>query len=37
MNCSPDVSWIKKERWEQLTNEQKQKFIPLVNYFNLIQ
>jgi Uma2 family endonuclease len=32
-NRSPDVSWIKKERWEQLTNEQKQKFIPLVPDF----
>ena len=28
-NRSPDVSWIKQERWDSLTSEQKQKFIPL--------
>ena len=26
---SPDVAWIKKERWESLTLEQQKKFIPL--------
>ena len=26
---SPDLSWIKKERWNTLTAEQKKKFIPL--------
>ncbi|NBB22123.1 Uma2 family endonuclease [Runella sp. CRIBMP] len=26
---SPDAAWIKKERWEKLTNEQKEKFAPL--------
>lgn len=26
---SPDVAWIKKERWEKLTTEQKEKFAPL--------
>lgn len=30
---SPDVSWIKKERWDSLTAEQKQKFIPLAPDF----
>ncbi|WP_107667131.1 Uma2 family endonuclease [Cyanothece sp. BG0011] len=28
-NRSPDVAWIKKERWEQLTLEQRQKFPPI--------
>ena len=26
---SPDVSWVKKSRWEALSKEQKEKFIPL--------
>jgi len=26
---SPDVSWIKKERWELLTQDQKEKFAPI--------
>ena len=34
-NRSPDVSWIKKERWNSLTTEQKQKFIPLAPDFAL--
>lgn len=28
-NRSPDASWIEKSRWETLTPEQKEKFIPL--------
>ncbi len=28
-NRSPDASWVKIERWEALTPEQRQKFIPL--------
>jgi Uma2 family endonuclease len=34
-NRSPDVSWIKKERWHKLTKEQKQKFIPIAPDFVL--
>lgn len=34
-NRSPDVSWIKQERWDSLTPEQKQKFIPLAPDFAL--
>ena len=34
-NRSPDVSWIKQERWNSLTPEQKQKFIPLAPDFAL--
>ena len=34
-NRSPDVSWIKKERWDNLTSEEKQKFIPLAPDFAL--
>ncbi len=34
-NRSPDVSWMKKERWNSLTTEQKQKFIPLAPDFAL--
>ncbi|HLO85841.1 MAG TPA: Uma2 family endonuclease [Nostocaceae cyanobacterium] len=30
---SPDVSWIKLERWEALTSEQRQKFPPLTPDF----
>ena len=26
---SPDVSWIKEERWESLTQDQKEKFAPI--------
>lgn len=26
---SPDVSWIKKERWDALTSEEQEKFIPI--------
>ena len=26
---SPDAAWLKLERWETLTSEQKEKFIPL--------
>ncbi|MBW4631308.1 MAG: Uma2 family endonuclease [Iphinoe sp. HA4291-MV1] len=26
---SPDVSWVQKTRWNSLTSEQKEKFIPL--------
>lgn len=26
---SPDASWIKLERWEQLTKEEKRKFAPI--------
>ncbi|NJS12670.1 MAG: Uma2 family endonuclease [Microcoleus sp. CSU_2_2] len=26
---SPDASWVEKSRWEALTPEQKEKFIPL--------
>lgn len=26
---SPDVSWVEKSRWDALTTEQKEKFIPL--------
>lgn len=34
-NRSPDVSWIKQERWDGLTSEQKEKFIPLAPDFVL--
>ena len=34
-NRSPDVSWIEKERWDNLTGEQRQKFIPLAPDFAL--
>ncbi len=26
---SPDASWVKLERWNELTSEQKQRFVPL--------
>jgi Uma2 family endonuclease len=26
---SPDVSWVEKSRWDALTKEQKEKFLPL--------
>jgi Uma2 family endonuclease len=32
---SPDVAWLKKERWEALTPEQQQKFPPLCPDFVL--
>jgi Uma2 family endonuclease len=28
-NRSPDAAWVKKERWEALTQEEKEKFAPL--------
>ncbi|MDJ0556407.1 MAG: Uma2 family endonuclease [Microcoleaceae cyanobacterium MO_207.B10] len=28
-NRSPDAAWIKQERWDNLTTEEKEKFIPL--------
>ena len=28
-NRSPDASWVEKSRWEALTPEQREKFIPL--------
>ncbi|WP_392531997.1 Uma2 family endonuclease [Nostoc sp. C117] len=30
---SPDVSWVEKSRWNALTKEQKEKFIPLCSDF----
>ncbi len=32
---SPDVSWIHKERWEALTNEERRKFAPIAPDFVL--
>lgn len=32
---SPDVSWIRQERWDVLTSEQKEKFPPIVPDFVL--
>jgi len=32
-DCSPDVAWIKKERWQALTPEEKRKFPPIVPDF----
>ncbi|KKD38612.1 MAG: Uma2 family endonuclease [Limnoraphis robusta] len=26
---SPDASWVKRDRWDSLTSEQREKFIPL--------
>ncbi|MGQ4648458.1 Uma2 family endonuclease [Lyngbya aestuarii] len=34
-NRSPDVSWIKQERWDALTPEQKKKFSPVAPNFIL--
>ncbi|MEH2319474.1 Uma2 family endonuclease [Nostoc sp.] len=34
-NRSPDVAWIKKDRWDALTSEQKEKFPPLAPDFVL--
>ncbi len=28
-NRSPDTAWIKRERWQTLTPEQREKFVPL--------
>jgi Uma2 family endonuclease len=28
-NRSPDAAWVKKERWEALTTEEREKFAPL--------
>ena len=28
-NRSPDASWVRKERWEVLTSEQREGFVPL--------
>nr|WP_317105962.1 Uma2 family endonuclease [Chroococcidiopsis sp. SAG 2025] len=28
-NRSPDAAWVKLERWEALTTEQREKFVPL--------
>ena len=27
--CSPDVSWVRRERWEALSTEQREGFAPL--------
>ncbi len=34
-NRSPDVAWIRKERWDTLTPEQKEKFPPIAPDFVL--
>jgi Uma2 family endonuclease len=34
-NRSPDVAWIKQERWDTLTPEQKEKFPPIAPDFVL--
>ncbi|NEN94520.1 MAG: Uma2 family endonuclease [Moorea sp. SIO3I7] len=34
-NRSPDASWIKRERWEELTPEEQDKFVPLCPDFVL--
>jgi Uma2 family endonuclease len=34
-NRSPDVSWVRKERWESLHPEQREKFPPLAPDFVL--
>ncbi|NEP77099.1 MAG: Uma2 family endonuclease [Okeania sp. SIO3C4] len=34
-NCSPDVSWIKLERWNQLTPQQREKIPPIAPDFVL--
>lgn len=34
-NRSPDVAWIRKERWDALTPEQKKKFPPIAPDFVL--
>jgi Uma2 family endonuclease len=30
---SPDLAWIRQERWDALTDEQKEKFVPLAPDF----
>ncbi len=32
-DVSPDVAWIKKERWDSLTSEQQYKFAPIAPDF----
>ncbi|BAZ80705.1 MAG: Uma2 family endonuclease [Sphaerospermopsis sp.] len=32
-DVSPDVAWVKKERWESLTPEQQEKFAPIAPDF----
>jgi Uma2 family endonuclease len=32
---SPDVAWVKQERWDALTSEQKEKFPPIAPDFML--
>lgn len=32
---SPDASWVKQERWDTLTQEQKERFIPLCPDFGI--
>jgi Uma2 family endonuclease len=32
---SPDASWIKLERWDALTDEEKQKFPPICPYIGI--
>lgn len=32
---SPDISWVKQERWEALTDEEREKFPPLCLNFLL--
>jgi Uma2 family endonuclease len=32
---SPDVAWIKQERWDTLTSEEKEKFPPIAPDFVL--
>ena len=32
---SPDVSWVEKSRWDSLTKEQREKFIPLCPDFTI--
>lgn len=34
-NRSPDVAWIKQERWDALTSKQKEKFPPIAPDFVL--
>lgn len=34
-NRSPDATWIKKERWEALTPEQRRKFPPIAPDFTI--
>ena len=34
-NRSPDISWIKQERWDVLTTEEKRKFPPIAPDFVL--